>query len=167
MGGRSYGLLRGRQIHDTGAFANACAAICCTRVGARSMVTLRRSLQPRTRPTPGQSRCLLVRFSRGAACVRTASPSSMCQPKNATKSRRPSPLSQRGPGFDHCCGASRKNHCWKFVWFSHCRRCTDEVTSVGAGPVVVTVVDGNHGGENPLLANRRSKNTFRFEELMF
>jgi sugar/nucleoside kinase (ribokinase family) len=40
MGGLSYGLLRGWEIHDTGLFANACAAICCTRVGARAMGTL-------------------------------------------------------------------------------------------------------------------------------
>jgi len=37
MGGLSYGLLQGWDLHDTGLFANACAAICCTRVGARAM----------------------------------------------------------------------------------------------------------------------------------
>jgi ribokinase len=40
MGGLSYGLLRGWEIHETGLFANACAAICCTRVGARAMGAL-------------------------------------------------------------------------------------------------------------------------------
>src|SRR6476659_4385206 len=40
MGGLSYGRLRGWDLHDTGLFANACAAICCTRVGARAMGTL-------------------------------------------------------------------------------------------------------------------------------
>jgi sugar/nucleoside kinase (ribokinase family) len=39
MGGLSYGLLQGWGHHDTGLFANACAAICCTRVGARAMGT--------------------------------------------------------------------------------------------------------------------------------
>jgi sugar/nucleoside kinase (ribokinase family) len=40
MGGRSYGRLRGWDLHDPGLFANACAAICCTRVGARAIGTL-------------------------------------------------------------------------------------------------------------------------------
>jgi sugar/nucleoside kinase (ribokinase family) len=39
MGGLSYGLLQGWDLPDTGLFANACAAICCTRVGARAMGT--------------------------------------------------------------------------------------------------------------------------------
>jgi sugar/nucleoside kinase (ribokinase family) len=37
MGGLSFGLLRGWDLQTAGLFANACAAICCTRVGARAM----------------------------------------------------------------------------------------------------------------------------------
>src|SRR2546427_412100 len=37
MGGLSYGLLQGWDFEKVGTFANACAAICCTKVGARSM----------------------------------------------------------------------------------------------------------------------------------
>src|ERR1700737_4753337 len=37
MGGLSYGLLQGWEHPDVGLFANACAAICCTKVGARAM----------------------------------------------------------------------------------------------------------------------------------
>jgi sugar/nucleoside kinase (ribokinase family) len=37
MGGLSYGLLQGWDYRRVGTFANACAAICCTKVGARSM----------------------------------------------------------------------------------------------------------------------------------
>jgi sugar/nucleoside kinase (ribokinase family) len=37
MGGLSYGLLQGWDHQRVGVFANACAAICCTKVGARSM----------------------------------------------------------------------------------------------------------------------------------
>jgi len=37
MGGLSYGLLQGWDFARVGTFANACAAICCTKVGARSM----------------------------------------------------------------------------------------------------------------------------------
>ena len=37
MGGLSYGLLQGWDHRRVGTFANACAAICCTKVGARSM----------------------------------------------------------------------------------------------------------------------------------
>ncbi|MHB8677173.1 MAG: carbohydrate kinase family protein [Candidatus Acidiferrales bacterium] len=37
MGGLSYGLLQGWEIDRVGAFANACAALCCTKVGARAM----------------------------------------------------------------------------------------------------------------------------------
>ena len=37
MGGLSFGLLQGWDFHRVGTFANACAAICCTKVGARSM----------------------------------------------------------------------------------------------------------------------------------
>jgi sugar/nucleoside kinase (ribokinase family) len=37
MGGLSFGLLQGWDHHRVGTFANACAAICCTKVGARSM----------------------------------------------------------------------------------------------------------------------------------
>src|SRR5215470_11749460 len=37
MGGLSYGLLQGWDFERVGTFANACAAICCTKVGARSM----------------------------------------------------------------------------------------------------------------------------------
>jgi sugar/nucleoside kinase (ribokinase family) len=37
MGGLSYGLLRGWDLASVGLFANACAALCCTKVGARAM----------------------------------------------------------------------------------------------------------------------------------
>lgn len=37
MGGLSYGLLQGWDIERVGMFANACAALCCTKVGARAM----------------------------------------------------------------------------------------------------------------------------------
>lgn len=37
MGGLSYGLLQKWDYQRVGTFANACAAICCTKVGARSM----------------------------------------------------------------------------------------------------------------------------------
>ncbi len=37
MGGLSFGLLQGWDFARVGLFANACAAICCTKVGARSM----------------------------------------------------------------------------------------------------------------------------------
>ena len=37
MGGLSYGLLQEWDYQRVGTFANACAAICCTKVGARSM----------------------------------------------------------------------------------------------------------------------------------
>jgi sugar/nucleoside kinase (ribokinase family) len=37
MGGLSYGLLQEWDAQRVGTFANACAAICCTKVGARSM----------------------------------------------------------------------------------------------------------------------------------
>ncbi len=37
MGGLSYGLLQGWEHHRVGLFANACAALCCTKVGARAM----------------------------------------------------------------------------------------------------------------------------------
>ena len=37
MGGLSYSLLQGWDHQHVGVFANACAAICCTKVGARSM----------------------------------------------------------------------------------------------------------------------------------
>lgn len=40
MGGLSYSLLQGWDLEKTGIFANACAALCCTRVGARAMATL-------------------------------------------------------------------------------------------------------------------------------
>ena len=36
-GGFIYGLVKGFTLKDTGIFANACGAICCTRVGARAM----------------------------------------------------------------------------------------------------------------------------------
>jgi ribokinase len=39
MGGLSYGLLQGWEHYQVGLFANACAAICCTKVGARAMGT--------------------------------------------------------------------------------------------------------------------------------
>jgi sugar/nucleoside kinase (ribokinase family) len=37
MGGLSYGLLQGWDLKRVGVFANACAALCCTKVGARAM----------------------------------------------------------------------------------------------------------------------------------
>jgi sugar/nucleoside kinase (ribokinase family) len=37
MGGLSYGLLQGWNFARVGTFANACAALCCTKVGARAM----------------------------------------------------------------------------------------------------------------------------------
>jgi fructokinase len=37
MGGLSYGLLEGWDFERVGTFANACAALCCTKVGARAM----------------------------------------------------------------------------------------------------------------------------------
>ncbi len=37
MGGLSYGLLQKWDLERVGAFANACAALCCTKVGARAM----------------------------------------------------------------------------------------------------------------------------------
>jgi sugar/nucleoside kinase (ribokinase family) len=37
MGGLSYGLLQGWDFERVGTFANACAALCCTKVGARAM----------------------------------------------------------------------------------------------------------------------------------
>jgi sugar/nucleoside kinase (ribokinase family) len=37
MGGLSYALLQGWDLQRVGVFANACAALCCTRVGARAM----------------------------------------------------------------------------------------------------------------------------------
>lgn len=52
MGGLSYGLLRGWDPEHVGAFANACAALCCTKVGARAMakrddvIALLRSQRP-------------------------------------------------------------------------------------------------------------------------
>ncbi|MGH9727910.1 MAG: carbohydrate kinase family protein [Candidatus Acidiferrales bacterium] len=52
MGGLSYGLLRKWDPEHVGAFANACAALCCTKVGARAMakrddvITLIRSQRP-------------------------------------------------------------------------------------------------------------------------
>jgi sugar/nucleoside kinase (ribokinase family) len=40
MGGLSYGLLQGWNFTRVGTFANACAALCCTKVGARAMANL-------------------------------------------------------------------------------------------------------------------------------
>lgn len=37
MGGLSFGLLQGWDHERVGLFANACAALCCTKVGARAM----------------------------------------------------------------------------------------------------------------------------------
>lgn len=37
MGGLSYGLLQGWELERVGTFANACAALCCTKIGARAM----------------------------------------------------------------------------------------------------------------------------------
>jgi fructokinase len=37
MGGLSYALLQGWEYKKVGTFANACAALCCTKVGARAM----------------------------------------------------------------------------------------------------------------------------------
>lgn len=39
MGGLSYGLLQGWDLRQTGRFANACAALCCTKLGARASAT--------------------------------------------------------------------------------------------------------------------------------
>jgi sugar/nucleoside kinase (ribokinase family) len=39
MGGLSYGLLQGWDLRRIGRFANACAALCCTALGARSCAT--------------------------------------------------------------------------------------------------------------------------------
>jgi fructokinase len=40
MGGLSYGLLQDWDLERVGIFANACAALCCTKVGARAMSKL-------------------------------------------------------------------------------------------------------------------------------
>jgi len=40
MGGLSYALLQGWDLARVGLFANACAALCCTKVGARAMSKL-------------------------------------------------------------------------------------------------------------------------------
>lgn len=45
MGGLSFGLLQGWKPADVGVFANACAAICCTKVGARVMGRRREVLE--------------------------------------------------------------------------------------------------------------------------
>jgi sugar/nucleoside kinase (ribokinase family) len=37
MGGLSYGLLQGWDLQRVGVFANACSALCCTRMGSRGM----------------------------------------------------------------------------------------------------------------------------------
>jgi sugar/nucleoside kinase (ribokinase family) len=37
MGGLSYALLQGWELKKVGTFANACAALCCTKLGARAM----------------------------------------------------------------------------------------------------------------------------------
>jgi 5-dehydro-2-deoxygluconokinase len=37
MGGLSYGLLQGWDLNRVGVLANACAALCCTKIGARAM----------------------------------------------------------------------------------------------------------------------------------
>jgi sugar/nucleoside kinase (ribokinase family) len=37
MGGLSFGLLQNWELERVGSFANACAALCCTKVGARAM----------------------------------------------------------------------------------------------------------------------------------
>ena len=37
MGGLSYALLQGWDCQKVGLFANACAALCCTKIGARAM----------------------------------------------------------------------------------------------------------------------------------
>jgi sugar/nucleoside kinase (ribokinase family) len=37
MGGLSYGLLQNWELKRVGSFANACAALCCTKIGARAM----------------------------------------------------------------------------------------------------------------------------------
>jgi sugar/nucleoside kinase (ribokinase family) len=39
MGGLSYGLLQGWDLPEIGRFANACAALCCTKLGARACPT--------------------------------------------------------------------------------------------------------------------------------
>jgi len=52
MGGLSYALLQGWEQERAGLFANACAALCCTRVGARAMSGLQEvnALIQSTRP---------------------------------------------------------------------------------------------------------------------
>ncbi|HEV2388185.1 MAG TPA: carbohydrate kinase family protein [Candidatus Acidoferrales bacterium] len=58
MGGLSYALLQEWDFEQVGAFANACAALCCTRVGARAMARLEpalslvRSGRPAASPAP-------------------------------------------------------------------------------------------------------------------
>src|SRR5258708_5603615 len=37
MGGLSFGMLQGWDLPSCGLFANGCAALCCTKVGARAM----------------------------------------------------------------------------------------------------------------------------------
>ena len=37
MGGLSFALLQGWNYEKVGLFANACAALCCTKIGARAM----------------------------------------------------------------------------------------------------------------------------------
>jgi sugar/nucleoside kinase (ribokinase family) len=37
MGGLSFGLLQGWDLPNSALFANSCAALCCTKVGARAM----------------------------------------------------------------------------------------------------------------------------------
>jgi sugar/nucleoside kinase (ribokinase family) len=38
-GGFSFGMLQGWDLSNCGLFANGCAALCCTKVGARAMGT--------------------------------------------------------------------------------------------------------------------------------
>ncbi len=55
MGGLSFALLRGWDLRNAGLFANACAAICCTRVGARAMGSLEEVTSLVHAQRPGQA----------------------------------------------------------------------------------------------------------------
>jgi len=55
MGGLSFGLLRGWDLRNAGLFANACAAICCTRIGARAMGSLEEVTSLVHAQRPGQA----------------------------------------------------------------------------------------------------------------
>lgn len=71
MGGLSFGLLRGWDLQTAGLFANACAAICCSRVGARAMGYLEEVTSLANRQRPGQRLRFTVRhgFSSGRSAL--------------------------------------------------------------------------------------------------